>query len=170
MAYTDPAPTHDVIALGSAIVDVLATSTDEFLVAHGLDKGSMSLIDSARADELYEAMGPAQEASGGSAANTAAGVASFGGRAGFIGKVRDDQLGEVFAHDITSIGVDYTNPDLKHTAPWLTKKTLLAPRFQFNNLDVRNAVEGSCVAVIGGTSPQQAAEKAQTIVDQNRKS
>lgn len=71
---------------------------------------------------------------------------------------------------VTVAKVDYTNPDLKHTSPWLTKNTLLAPRFQFDNLDIRNAVEGATTAVVGGADPQQAAEKAQTIVDQNRKS
>jgi raffinose/stachyose/melibiose transport system substrate-binding protein len=70
---------------------------------------------------------------------------------------------------LTVKNVDYTNADLKHTAPWLAKKTLLAPRFQFNNLDIRNAVEGSCVAVVGGTSPEEAAQKAQTVIDQKRK-
>ena len=70
---------------------------------------------------------------------------------------------------LTVKNVDYTNADLKHTAPWLEKKTLLAPRFQFNNLDIRNAVEGACVAVVGGTSPDQAASQAQTVVDQKRK-
>ena len=103
--------THDVIAIGSAIVDVLSSSTDSFLSEQGLDKGAMALIDGDRAEILYKAMGPGTEASGGSAANTAAGVASFGGRAGFVGKVRDDQLGTVFTHDIRSIGVDFvTSP------------------------------------------------------------
>jgi sugar/nucleoside kinase (ribokinase family) len=97
----------DVLAVGSAIVDVLATARDEELAARGLVKGTMALIDAERADSLYEAMGPAIEVSGGSAANTAAGVASFGGAAGFIGKVRDDQLGQVFTHDIRALGVEF---------------------------------------------------------------
>ena len=100
-------PEIDVLAIGNAIVDVLAHATDEFIAAQALTKGSMMLIDEARAAELYEHMGPAIEVSGGSAANTAAGVASCGGRAGFIGKVRDDQLGQVFAHDLRSVGVHY---------------------------------------------------------------
>jgi raffinose/stachyose/melibiose transport system substrate-binding protein len=70
---------------------------------------------------------------------------------------------------LTVKNVDYTNADLKHTAPWLARKTLLAPRFQFNNLDIRNAVEASCVAVVGGTAPEQAASQAQTVIDQKRK-
>ncbi|MGI8686650.1 MAG: adenosine kinase [Acidimicrobiales bacterium] len=100
-------PSLDVVALGSAIVDVLAAADDADLDARGLVKGTMALVDDTRADELYAGMGPAVEASGGSAANTMAGVASFGGSAAFIGKVRDDQLGEVFAHDIRAVGVAY---------------------------------------------------------------
>ena len=100
-------PDIDVLAVGSAIVDVLTNAVDGDIERHGLVKGTMALIDERRADSLYEAMGPAIEASGGSAANTVAGVASFGGRAAFIGKVRDDQLGQVFTHDIRSIGVEY---------------------------------------------------------------
>lgn len=105
---TDPIPpTRAVVAIGSAIVDVLVHTDDAVLVEHGLEKGSMMLVDAARSDELYAALAPGIEASGGSAANTAAGIASFGGSVGFIGRVRDDQLGDVFAHDITAIGVDY---------------------------------------------------------------
>jgi sugar/nucleoside kinase (ribokinase family) len=102
-----PEPDLDVVALGSAIVDVIAHATDDALVAHGLVKGTMALIDAERAEQLYADMGPAVEVSGGSAANTVAGVASFGGAAGFVGKVRDDQLGAVFAHDIRAMGVEY---------------------------------------------------------------
>jgi sugar/nucleoside kinase (ribokinase family) len=105
-----PAPsTHDVVAIGNAIVDVIASAPDQFLYDHGLVKGSMELVDADRSDELYGAMPPGLEASGGSAANTAAGLASFGARAAFIGKVRDDQLGAVFAHDIRAIGVTFAS-------------------------------------------------------------
>ncbi|MGH7388427.1 MAG: adenosine kinase [Candidatus Rokuibacteriota bacterium] len=100
----------DVIGVGNALVDVLSHESDEFLRRHGLTKGSMQLIDEARARALYGAMGPAIEISGGSAANTIVGVASFGGRAQYVGKVRDDQLGEVFAHDLRSTGVGYDTP------------------------------------------------------------
>jgi sugar/nucleoside kinase (ribokinase family) len=100
----------DVIGLGNALVDVLSHESEGFLHRHGLVKGTMQLIDEARARELYDAMGPAVEVSGGSAANTIVGVASFGGRAHYVGKVRDDQLGEVFAHDLRSIGVGYDTP------------------------------------------------------------
>jgi sugar/nucleoside kinase (ribokinase family) len=102
-------PTHDVLAIGNAIVDVLSSTDDAFLSAHGLAKGSMTLTEPERAEEIYAAMGPAVEASGGSAANTAAGVASFGHRSAFIGKVRDDQLGAVFTHDIRAAGVTFTS-------------------------------------------------------------
>jgi sugar/nucleoside kinase (ribokinase family) len=104
------APSLDVVALGSAIVDVLSTAVDADLDERGLVKGTMALVDDDRAHELYAGMGPAMEVSGGSAANTVAGVASFGGSAAFIGKVRDDQLGEVFAHDIRAVGVHYDTP------------------------------------------------------------
>src|SRR5262245_18465083 len=94
----------DVTGIGNAIVDVLAHGDDAFLAAHGLAKGTMALIDEARAGQLYAAMGQAVEVSGGSAANTIAGIASLGGRAAYIGKVREDQLGEVFSHDIRAVG------------------------------------------------------------------
>lgn len=83
----------DVVGVGNAIVDVISNVDDDFVTRHGLNKGAMTLIDQDRAIELYAAMPPGIEASGGSAANTMAGLASFGGRAGYIGKVRDDQLG-----------------------------------------------------------------------------
>jgi sugar/nucleoside kinase (ribokinase family) len=101
---------YDVIGVGNAIVDVLSPTEDAFLAAHGLDKGVMTLIDGARGTELYDAMGPAVEVSGGSAANTLAGIASLGGKGAYIGKVRADALGEVFRHDINAIGVDYRTP------------------------------------------------------------
>lgn len=100
----------DVVAVGHAVVDVIASASDEDVDFHGLVKGSMVLVDSEQADAFYSAMGPAVEVSGGSAANTVAGVASFGGAAAFIGKVRDDQMGGVFTHDIRSIGVEFSTP------------------------------------------------------------
>ncbi len=102
------APRYDVIGIGNAIVDVLARTDDDFLVRQKMPKGSMSLIDEARAEAIYSAMGPATEISGGSAANTMVGVASFGGRAAFVGKVKEDGLGRVFAHDIRAAGVVFT--------------------------------------------------------------
>lgn len=101
---------HDVVCIGNALVDVLAHTDEAFLEARGLTKGTMGLIDDATATALYADMGPAIEVSGGSAANTAAGIASFGGRAAFIGRVADDQLGEVFAHDLRSTGVHFATP------------------------------------------------------------
>jgi sugar/nucleoside kinase (ribokinase family) len=95
----------DVVGIGNALVDVLTHETDEFIEANGLVKGSMTLIDTDRAEELYAAMGSGIEVSGGSAANTISGIASFGGRAAYIGRVFDDQLGAVFAHDLRSTGV-----------------------------------------------------------------
>jgi sugar/nucleoside kinase (ribokinase family) len=103
-----PAPRPlDVLALGNAIVDVISSTPDELLVAQGLTKGTMALIDAGAAELLYRAMGPGTESSGGSAANTAAGVASFGGTAGFVGKVTGDLLGQVFTHDIRASGVEF---------------------------------------------------------------
>jgi sugar/nucleoside kinase (ribokinase family) len=97
----------DVLTLGNAIVDVLAQTDEAFLLTQKVHKGAMQLIDEARAEELFAAMGPATIMSGGSGANTAAGVSSFGVRAGFIGKVRDDETGRHFAHDLRAAGVHY---------------------------------------------------------------
>ena len=100
----------DVLGIGNAIVDVIARTEDDFLVKQAMRKGAMALIDGARAEEIYDAMGPAVEISGGSAANTTVGVASLGARAAFVGKVKDDELGRVFAHDIRAAGVAYDTP------------------------------------------------------------
>jgi sugar/nucleoside kinase (ribokinase family) len=97
----------DVVGIGNAIVDVLSHADDEFLARENLVKGSMALIDTSRAESLYDTMGPAIEVSGGSAANTIAGLASFGGKGGFVGRVRDDQLGNVFSHDLLELGVEF---------------------------------------------------------------
>jgi len=101
-------PTYDVVAIGNAIVDILAQTDDAFLAGEGMTKGAMQLIFSAEeADALYGRMGPGREISGGSAANTLAGIAALGGRTAFIGQVADDQLGQVFAHDIRAAGIRY---------------------------------------------------------------
>ena len=97
----------DVLAIGNAIVDVIAHTDEAFLVAQGVQKGAMQLIDEARAKTLYGAMGPATVISGGSAANTAVGAASLGARVGFVGKVRDDELGGLFTHDLRATGVAF---------------------------------------------------------------
>ena len=103
---------YEVAAIGNAIVDVIAPATDAFLAENGLDKGAMMLVDPARSAALYAKMAAGVEASGGSAANTIAGLASFGGRGAFMGKVADDQLGEVFAHDMRAIGARFENAPL----------------------------------------------------------
>ena len=120
-------PTYDLLAIGNAIVDVISHASDDFLIRHDLKKDSMQLVEPARADELYAAMGPTIETSGGSAANTAVGVAALGGRAGFIGKVRDDQLGGVFAHDIRAAGVDFDVPPATHGPPTARSLILVTP-------------------------------------------
>ena len=104
---------YDVAAIGNAIVDVIAPAQDAFLDDNALTKGSMMLIDEDRAHALYAKMGAAIEASGGSAGNTVAGVASFGGRAAYMGKVAADGLGAVFAHDMRAIGATYDTPPLE---------------------------------------------------------
>jgi sugar/nucleoside kinase (ribokinase family) len=102
---------YDVLALGNAIVDVITRSEEDFLAQHALVKGAMTLIDEPRAESLYKAMGPGTVMSGGSAANTIAGLASFGGRAAFIGKVRNDELGKLYRHDLTALGVAFGTAD-----------------------------------------------------------
>ncbi|MCW1382222.1 adenosine kinase [Novosphingobium sp. KCTC 2891] len=103
-------PTLDVIAIGNAIVDVMAPAEDADIERLGLAKGGMTLVDADRARALYDAMGPAREISGGSAANTLAGLAALGAKCAFIGQVADDQFGQVFAHDIRSGGIDFATP------------------------------------------------------------
>jgi adenosine kinase len=105
-----PSTQYDVLGIGNAIVDVIARTEDDFLVKHAMNKGSMALIDEPRAEAIYASMGPAIEISGGSAANTIAGVASFGARAAFVGKVKNDTLGKAFTHDIRATGVTFTTP------------------------------------------------------------
>jgi adenosine kinase len=101
---------YDVLGIGNAIVDVIARAEENFLVQQGMRKGTMALIDEARAAAIYDAMGPAVEMSGGSAANTIVGLASLGSRAAFVGKIKDDTLGRAFGHDIRAAGVSFTTP------------------------------------------------------------
>jgi sugar/nucleoside kinase (ribokinase family) len=101
--------TLDVVGIGNALVDVLSHEADEFITEHGLVRSAMTLIEADRAEQLYAAMGPGIEMSGGSAANTIAGVSSFGGRAAYMGRVFDDQLGAVFGHDLRAQGVTFHN-------------------------------------------------------------
>ncbi len=97
----------DVVALGHPLVDVLTHETDDVVARSGVERGAMTMVDAARSDEIYAQLGPAQETSGGSAANTAVGVASFGGTAAFIGRIADDAFGKVFAHDLRAAGVGF---------------------------------------------------------------
>lgn len=108
---------YDVTGIGNAIVDVLAQADDGFLAKHDLTKGVMTLIDAPRARTLYEAMAPGVERSGGSAANTMAGIASLGGTGAYIGKVRNDQLGGMFSHDLRAAGIDYRTAPATAGAP-----------------------------------------------------
>ncbi|MBS0561386.1 MAG: adenosine kinase [Proteobacteria bacterium] len=126
-----PAPTaarpparFDILAIGNAIVDVVAPVPDAFLAAHAMTKGAMALVDTAAADAIYAAMPPGQESSGGSAANTAAVAAMLGARVAYLGKVADDELGAVFRHDITAAGVHFPTPPLSGGAP--TARCLIA--------------------------------------------
>jgi sugar/nucleoside kinase (ribokinase family) len=98
---------YDVLAIGNAIFDVLVQTDESFLIQHGMTKGGMALIDEARALAVYDAMGPAVEMSGGSAANTIVGIANFGAKAAYVGKVKDDQIGRLYSHDIRSAGVAF---------------------------------------------------------------
>jgi sugar/nucleoside kinase (ribokinase family) len=107
----------DIVAIGDAIVDVIATCDDAFIRAHRLPKGGMQLLSAQQADELYEAMGPAREISGGSAANSMAGAAALGLNVAFVGQVAADQLGEIFAHDMVSLGVRFETPAIQSPPP-----------------------------------------------------
>ncbi len=121
---------YGICAIGNAIVDVLAHATDDFLHEEGIAKGGMTLIDESRADALYAKMGQAVEASGGSAANTVAGYASLGGKAAFMGKVRDDQLGKIFRHDMQALGVTYTTTPATEGAATARCLVLVTPDAQ----------------------------------------
>ena len=120
----------DVLGVGNAIVDVLAPADDAFIDTHGLAKGAMTLIDEDTASRLYDAMGPAVECSGGSAANTVAGLASLGGSGAFIGKVRDDELGAVFRHDIRALGITFETLLAGDSAPTARCLILVTPDAQ----------------------------------------
>jgi sugar/nucleoside kinase (ribokinase family) len=122
-----PSTRYDVLGIGNAIVDVIARTEEDFLLEQGMNKGAMALIDEARARAIYGAMGPAIEMSGGSAANTIVGVASLGARAAFIGKVKDDGLGRVFAHDIRAAGVTFATPPATGGSPTARCYILVTP-------------------------------------------
>ena len=118
---------YDVTGIGNAIVDVLTQADDAFIADHGLEKGAMTLIDTETAEKIYGDMGSAVEVSGGSAANTIAGLANLGARSAYIGKVAKDQLGEVFAHDIRAAGVNFDTPPLEGDATTARSMILVTP-------------------------------------------
>ena len=122
-----PEPKYDVLTIGNAIVDVLAHAEEDFLVREGLVKGSMRLIDGTEADRLYDHMGAAQLISGGCAGNTAAGIASFGGRAAFIGKVADDELGRFYRHDMKALGIGFPTTSVTDGTPTARSMILITP-------------------------------------------
>jgi len=133
--------THDVLAIGNAIVDIIARCDEAFLVENRIIKGAMNLIDTERAELLYARMGPAIEASGGSAGNTAAGVASFGGRAAFFGKVARDELGRIYAHDIRAQGVAFDTRPLEGPPPTARSMIFVTPDGERS----MNTYLGACV-------------------------
>jgi sugar/nucleoside kinase (ribokinase family) len=122
--------TVDVLAIGNAIVDVIADADDGFLAANGLAKGAMRLIDAAEAERLYAEMGPARELSGGSAANTVAGLAALGLKTAFIGQLGDDELGQIFSHDIRALGVNFDTPPKGDAGPTARCLILVTPDAQ----------------------------------------
>ena len=123
---TTPAK-YDILAIGNAIVDIMAPCDDGFLATHALDKGGMTLVDAEQSKALYDAMGPAREISGGSAANTLAGMAGMGNRCAFIGQVADDQLGTIFAHDIRAVGIDFATESRIGAPPTASCIILVTP-------------------------------------------
>jgi len=154
---------YDVAAIGNAIVDVIAPADDAFIAANGLDKGAMMLVDAERSLALYSKMAKGVETSGGSAGNTIAGVASFGGKAAYLGKVANDKLGEVFAHDMRTVGAHFSTPPLvdgKATAVSMinvtpdgqrTMCTFLGASVEFTDADVdKDVIEGAKIVYLEG--------------------
>ena len=131
----------DVVGIGNAIVDVLAKADDAFLARQGMAKNAMILIAADRAESLYKAIGPAVEQSGGSAANTIAGLASLGGKGAYVGKVADDQLGDIFAHDLKSAGIHFATPRLTKDAPTARSFIIITP----DGHRTMNTYLGACV-------------------------
>ncbi|HLO21151.1 MAG TPA: adenosine kinase [Sphingomicrobium sp.] len=122
-----PEPSLDVLCIGNAIVDVIAEASDNFLRDEGLVKGTMRLVDAEEAERLYSHMGPAHQVSGGSAGNTASGIAALGARSGFIGQVAPDQLGEFYRHDLSAAGVEFITPAADVGAPTARSMILVTP-------------------------------------------
>lgn len=134
-------PTLDLLGIGNAIVDVQARADDAFLAAQGMAKGGMALISTEQANAIYAAMGPGVESSGGSAGNTCAVAAALGARVGYLGKVADDALGQVFAHDIRAAGVRFASAPLAGGAPTARCLILVTPDGQ----RTMNTFLGACV-------------------------
>ncbi|MBO6900361.1 MAG: adenosine kinase [Rhizobiaceae bacterium] len=132
---------YDVLCIGNAIVDIIARCDEKFLADHSIIKGAMNLIDAERAELLYSHMGPAIEASGGSAGNTAAGIASFGGKAAYFGKVSNDHLGHIFAHDIRAQGVAFDTRPLDNEPPTARSMIFVTPDGERS----MNTYLGACV-------------------------
>jgi sugar/nucleoside kinase (ribokinase family) len=155
-------PTYDILGIGNAIVDVVATADEAFLSRHDMHKGAMILIDAATADAIYAAMPPGQESSGGSAANTCAVAAGLGARVAYIGKVADDQLGGVFRHDIKAVGVHFPTAPLSGGAPTARCLILVTPDGQ----RTMNTFLGACVTLtIADVDPALVAASSVTYLE-----
>jgi len=153
------APSLDILGIGNAIVDVLAPSDDAFLAARKLAKGGMQLISTEEAEALYAAMPPGVESSGGSAGNTCAVAAALGAKVGFLGKVAEDQLGAVFAHDIRAAGVHFPTAPLKGGAPTARCLILVTPDGQ----RTMNTYLGACVTFGPGDVDPEEVARAQVV-------
>nr|MDA8248007.1 adenosine kinase [Rhodospirillales bacterium] len=149
----------DILCIGNAIVDVVAPVDEAFISRHDMRKGSMTLIDAAQAERIYATMPPAQESSGGSAANTCTVAAGLGARTAYLGRVADDQLGRVFRHDIGAAGVHFPTPSLVGGAPTARCLILVTPDGQ----RTMNTYLGACVA-FGETEVDDAAVAAASVV------
>ncbi|WP_281977744.1 adenosine kinase [Pseudorhizobium flavum] len=155
-------PQFDVLTVGNAIVDIIARCDDQFLTENDIIKGAMNLIDAERAELLYSRMGPAVEASGGSAGNTAAGVAGIGGRAAYFGKVAEDQLGRIFQHDIRAQGVHYATKPQGTNPPTARSMIFVTPDGERS----MNTYLGACVEFgPGDVEPAIVAESAVTYFE-----
>lgn len=154
-----PAPGLDILALGNAIVDILSQTDDAFLRDQSLAKGTMALIDETRAEALYRLTGPATIVSGGSAANTAVGAAMLGVKAGFVGKVRDDELGRLFAHDLRAAGVGFTTPAAQEGPASARSFILVTP----DGERTMNTYLGACTQ-LGPTDIDESAVESASIV------
>ena len=151
--------TLDILGIGNAIVDVLSRTEDAFLAERGLNKGGMALIDAEQAQALYQAMGPGVESSGGSVANSCAVAAGLGARVGYLGKVADDALGDVFAHDIRAAGVHFPTPRLEGGAPTARCLVLVTPDAQ----RTMNTFLGACISFSAADVDMAEVARAQVV-------